>query len=216
MLKFFTVTIGQGRESFWRSPEISELVNKLYINVQKVGHNWNTSYTKWVIWKYFTKPTLHGEEKYDVTTLDKLSSSEILFHYGIFMAPNNTHIYGLITNDKSSSSVSRIVPNTDICLKKYIEFRPFKATFNNNLDLEFITMLLVNMVWEKNNQILTGINKIRVHCEAFLRGHALLYVWILVKHLEGYLSPWTRPLQLVIIYTRYQTNIYWKVILIQY
>ncbi len=117
-LKFFTVTIGQGRESFWRSPEISELVNKLYINVQKVGHNWNISYTKWVIWMYFTKPTLHGEEKYDVTTLDKLSSSEIFFHYGIFIAPKNTHIYGLITNDDSSSIVSRIVPNTDICYNK--------------------------------------------------------------------------------------------------
>ncbi len=117
MLKFFTVAIGQGRESFWRSPEISGLVNKLYINVQKVGHNWNISYTKWVIWKYFTKPTLHGEEKYDVTTLDKLSFSEIFFHYGIFIAHKNTHMYDLITNDVSSSNVSRIVPNTDIYLK---------------------------------------------------------------------------------------------------
>ncbi len=82
-----------------------------------MGHNWNISYTTWVIWKYFTKPTLHGEEKYDVTTLNKLSSSEILFHYGIFIAANNTHIYGLIPNDDSSSNFSRIVPNTDIYLK---------------------------------------------------------------------------------------------------
>lgn len=36
----FTVTLGQGRESFWRSPEISGLENNIYRH-EKVGHTIN-------------------------------------------------------------------------------------------------------------------------------------------------------------------------------
>lgn len=68
----------------------------------------------------------------------------------------------------------------------------------------------------ENNQIcfkdLTIKNKFRVSGEALLKGHALLDVWILVQDLDGDLSPWTRPLQLLIICTRYQINIYFNFI----